>query len=509
MKRLLTRIFRFFWSWGFLKFVLFALTFIVLLYAEEDWRGARAWAATKAQWQARGVSFDFNTYLPPRVPDDQNLAALPLFKLEPDPDPDPQEHGLLSPLALRRAFTHENAGWPESHGNWEDGELVGMEKFKASVTTEYGKVFPGRVPPATVADQFAELYPVVAELREASAARPVCRFNLNYKLEPANQNPMSLITQQIQVSKFLTWDALLALDARDTGRALADIKLNNKIAQGLMHQPMLVAGLVAIGMTAIDLGAVYQGLATHSWSDAQLAELELDLGRLDFVSDYHGLMRGEAIGYVIPLLDQVKEQGSILWHKTDGIDRKSYFPAVWPTGWINLWMVRSVDMDLTASTWADPQARRFFPDAMAGYQSSIERKLNSWTIYLPWNWLFRLGANDYVFNTPGKFAQMQVYVDQARIACALERFRLARGAYPVSSALVAANYFDDPPDINEMPNDAINGEPYHYRLNADGTFLLYSVGWNQLDDGGVEAKLDKGPMRDYTKGDWVWPAVKR
>ncbi len=55
MKRFLTRIFRFFWSWGFLKFVLFATTFIILLYVEEDWRGARTWAATKAKWEARGV----------------------------------------------------------------------------------------------------------------------------------------------------------------------------------------------------------------------------------------------------------------------------------------------------------------------------------------------------------------------------------------------------------------------------------------------------------------------
>ncbi len=509
MKRFFTRIFRFFWSWGFLKFVLFALTLIVMLYVEEDWRGARAWAATKAKWEARGASFDFNTYVPPAVPDDQNLAALPLFKLEADPDPDPQEYGLLVPLTFRRAFTHENAGWPESHGNWEDGELVGMEKFKASVTAVYGKAFPARVPPASVAAQFAELYPVVGELRAASAARPVCRFNLSYKLEPADQNQLSLITEQIQVSKYLTWDALLALDAHDPDRALADIELNNKLARGLMDQPMLVSGLVAIGMTAINFGAVYQGLATHAWSDAQLADLEVNLGRLDFISSYHGLLRGEAVGFLIPELDQVKEQGLVRWHKEDGIERKGYFPTIWPNGWIDLWKVRSVDIDLTASSWADPQTRRFLPREMAIYQAEIQRKLDSWTIYLPWNWLVRIGSNDYVFNTPAKFAQMQVYVDEARIACALERFRLARGVYPVSSALVAAAYFDDPPDTNEMPNDPMNGEPYRYRLNADGTYLLYSVGWNQRDDGGVEAKENPGTPRPYMQGDWVWPTLRK
>ena len=510
MKRFFTRIFRFFWSWGFLKFVLFAITLLVLLYVEEDWRGARAWAATKAKWESRGVSFDFNTYLSPPVPDDQNLAALPLFKLEPDPDPDPERHGYLVPLSLRRAFAHDDTNSLEHRGDWESGRLFDMGKFRTSVAAQYGATFPGHVPPVGAATQFAELYPVIAELREASAARPLCHFEQNYKFDASKQSEMSSITEQIQVSKFLTWDALLALDARDTDRALDDIRLNNKLARGMVDQPILVSGLVAIGMTAIDLEAVYQGLATHAWSDAQLAELEVDLGRqLDFVSDYHWLIRGEAVGFLIPELDQVKEQGSVLWHKKDGIERQSYFPTVWPNGWIDLWKVRSVDIDLTASTWADPQARRFFPEAMASYQAETERKLDSWTVFLPWNWLFRLGANDYVFNTPAKFAQMQVYVDEARIACALERFRLARGVYPSTLALVAGAYFDDPPGTNEMPLDVMNGELYHYRLHADGTYLLYSVGWNQRYDGGVEAKQANGVSRDYAQGDWVWPMVKR
>jgi hypothetical protein len=499
MKRFFLRIFSFFWSWGFLKFVLISITLVILLYVEEDWRGARAWAATKAKWEARGVSFDFNTYLPPPVPDDQNLAALPLFKLEPDPDPDSERHGYPVPLALRRAFSHDQTNSLENRGDWQNGRLFDMKSFRTSVAAQYGAVFPGRAPPAGASAQFAELYPVVAELRGASVARPLCRFE-NYRLEPSEQNQLGLITEQIQVSKFLTWDALLALDARDTDRALDDIKLNNKIVRALMDQPVLVSGLVAIGMTAIDFGAVYQGLATHAWSDAQMGELEVNLGRLDFTSDYHGLMHGEAIEFLIPSLDQVKEQGSVLWHKKDGIERKSYFPTVWPSGWIDLWKVRSVDLELTASEWADPESRRFRPEAIAKYQAETDKKLNSWTVYLPWNWLFRLGANDYVFNTPHKFAEMQVWVDEARIACALERYRLAHNSYPPTlDALV-------PACIDELPHDVMNGEPYHYRLRTDGTFLLYSVGWNQRNDGGVEVMEDN--VRDYNKGDWVWPTPK-
>jgi hypothetical protein len=48
-------------------------------------------------------------------------------------------------------------------------------------------------------------------------------------------------------------------------------------------------------------------------------------------------------------------------------------------------------------------------------------------------------------------------------------------------------------------------QPLHYRRKDDGKFLLYSVGWNEMDDGGREtsAKTQCGSP-DYTQGDWVW-----
>jgi hypothetical protein len=44
------------------------------------------------------------------------------------------------------------------------------------------------------------------------------------------------------------------------------------------------------------------------------------------------------------------------------------------------------------------------------------------------------------------------------------------------------------------------------RGRADGTYLLYSVGWNQTDEGGkVVYKTDSPKQIDYDQGDWVWP----
>ena len=96
-----------------------------------------------------------------------------------------------------------------------------------------------------------------------------------------------------------------------------------------------------------------------------------------------------------------------------------------------------------------------------------------------------------------KFAAIQASIDLARVACALERFHLTHGEYP--DALDALS----PQFIAQVPHDIINGQPLHYRREANGQFVLYSVGWNETDDGG-QVVLKKNGSVDRTKGDWVW-----
>ena len=63
-----------------------------------------------------------------------------------------------------------------------------------------------------------------------------------------------------------------------------------------------------------------------------------------------------------------------------------------------------------------------------------------------------------------------------------------------------------PQFISQLPNDVLTGEPYKYRLTGGGQFVLYSVGWNEKDDGGMPGKS----IFDDKQGDWVWlyPAEK-
>ncbi len=95
--------------------------------------------------------------------------------------------------------------------------------------------------------------------------------------------------------------------------------------------------------------------------------------------------------------------------------------------------------------------------------------------------------------------------EMAVAAIAIKRFQLRTGKPPPYLATLVPQY------LPRLPRDQMDGRPLRYRLNADGSFVLYSVGEDGLDDGG-----DPGlpyPSRQ-TPGLWegrdaVWPQAVR
>ena len=505
MKRFFAKIGRFFWSWRFLKFVLWSvlgvITLLIFLYVEEDWRGARAWAATKAEWEAKGETFDYHKFIPPPVPDDQNLAAIPLFKLEPVKNSDGTTY--MTQVALNRAMRDDlpSFDFPQ-WGNWMRGELPDMAKIQKVLDADYALAFKDTKPPDDSLAQFNALYPFFADFLAASATHPVFRMNQDYAASPPAVRPLGPITAQIKLSKVLTLHAILALDHHQSDLALADIKTNYKLLSGVKRDPSLVGGLVAIGMNAINSSVIYNGLVRHAWTDAQLVEIDDTLKPINFLVDYQFAMRCEVAQSVANLECFVKSshRHSRVFEGFDPqVPLMSRFAPRWPDGWWDDNKSQMAGFLFQSLAGVDPQARLVFPKIAIDLHNQIEQANARWDAYAPWKILANIAAGP-VTNATHQYAQAQVWVDEARIACALERYRLAHGVYPDSLDALAPAY------IEAGPHDIMNGEPYHYQLRPDDTFLLYSVGWNQTDDGGkVVYKTDSPKQIDYEKGDWVWP----
>ncbi|HEX7861393.1 MAG TPA: hypothetical protein VF773_13755 [Verrucomicrobiae bacterium] len=93
-------------------------------------------------------------------------------------------------------------------------------------------------------------------------------------------------------------------------------------------------------------------------------------------------------------------------------------------------------------------------------------------------------------------------------AIALERYRLAHREYPDSLAHLV------PAFLKSAPADFMDGQPLRYRKNADGRYLLYSVGLDCTDQGGAgrvpTRRIQRGfepPMMPDGAGrtENVWP----
>jgi hypothetical protein len=497
MKRFFLRVLRFFWWWRFLKFLFFSAALVVLLYVEEDLRGARMLADAQARWKAAGFSLDPASYIPPPVPDDQNLAALPEFQYEPDP----KNPGWVIPARLRDAIDAVNHG-----GTLQTYQL--HEDFAADVQAAYARKFPGITPPQSAVEQLEQLYPFIVKLRSAAATRPLFRLNEDFTTHPIWARPISLTVRQLGLAKLLWFHSRLALRENKSAVAARDVGIGLQIARGLGPQPTLVSALISIGIVGIERGILYEGLGQHAWSDAQLTVFEKEFGSLDEITMGKQSLAGEEVAFGQVMLRELRGFAVTSGGLIKGIDddppnltfEDTLFFDCWPRGWQDSNAALSLELVRRAAAVLELKSREVDVKSFEQLRGEFESR-GMVASMAPWN-ILALVSTSMMINVDKQIARAQVADDEACIACALERYRLAHGAYPAALDALVPAYID------ALPHDVMNGEPFHYRVNGDGTFLLYSVGWDQKDDGGTIAYRDPSSASiDFDHADWVWPMM--
>jgi hypothetical protein len=160
-----------------------------------------------------------------------------------------------------------------------------------------------------------------------------------------------------------------------------------------------------------------------------------------------------------------------------------------PSGWVYQNMVTIAKLDDKRFDGFDFENRTILPNKVEGQSHAVENVLHHSS---PYTFLADIGALDVAkaFQT---LAYNQTLANEAQIVCALEHYHLAHSEYPETLDALAPQF------IEKIPHDIIGGQPLHYRRTNDGKFLLYSVGWNEKDDGG-----SSGTLAEVKIGDWVW-----
>ena len=493
---------------GFLvAMVVLAVVLVWFFYVEEDARGERAWEVVKKNIEDGGESVDYHDLSPPEIPDEQNLGAIPLFHVVTvrDGQTISQTNGVKAAL---HTISPEFDSLPKA-GAWLKGETTDMGPIEKYLSKRYLEVF--KSPPSNpfLTDEIDALCPALNDLRQAAALRPQCRLPFDYTSNPPYSRALLPTTSLLSLAKIINLHTLAALQDKRPEVALDDIELTLKIDGGARDEPILVSGLVAAGIMSIQLDSVWEGLNEHAWTEPQLVELQEELSKIDFLSDYDLCIRGEALGFTAQTMDYLRDHRTAAALVMDlsteeGLKHRNPLTrfAAWitPRGWFDRAKARAVSLYFRAARESvDIEARRVYPGKV---EPLINESRDVHLFSIP---DIMVGvATGPIFNSAASFSEVQFRVDAAGIACALERYRLAHGSYPDSLTALS------PYAPKGLPTDLMNGEAYHYKLRPDGTYLLYSVGWNMVDDGGKVAYKPNDPSHalDREHGDWVWPCLK-
>jgi hypothetical protein len=517
------RFVRWLFCWRNFKRSLFRIaclaTLIALFYTEEDWRGWHAWNKFKREWEAKGEHFDFASAVPRPVPDDQNFALTPVIASSYETYFDKSGHEVRprntnvvdrlsmmtwrdNPWAEAQIPKSDNPDWLASKKTdlkaWQDF-FRSKPPTKSRETNAYPVVPQPQSPADDVLLALSKFDPAIEEVREASQL-PYSRFPLTY----GNGEPADILLPHLAAlhscAQVLSLRALAELQNGQNEKALADVKLSLYLADSIRTEPFLISQLVRNGILQMTLQPVWEGLAAHKWSDAQLMELDQALAKFNLLADFKLSMRSE-MGFQGAIIEYFRHQPEqMINFSTDKYRNQGLpFPAriVWqliPSGWFYQNQLKIARRMVESYLPLADENQGIISQTLAKRaDAALEADTRHST---PYNLL-----EHELFPAFGaaakKFAYAQNSVDLARVAIALERYRLAHGEFPESLDALAPQFME------KIPHDIINGLSLHYRRTDDGQFVLYSVGWNETDDGGVVGLTKSGGVNNE-KGDWVW-----
>jgi hypothetical protein len=480
------------------------VTLVALFYAEEDWHGWHAWNKFKHEWEAKGERFDFASVVPPPVPDDRNFALTPVVASSYLHILDKSGHRIKPPNTniidrLEMTVCNKDEQPTNGIGRWQKSTgsdlKVWQQYYRAlAATTNLFPVAPQpQSPPADVLLALSKYDSAIEELRQAGQL-PSSRFPLNYDDDDPNAILLPHLVALRRCSQMLQLRAAAELQNGQSDKALADVNLMLRLVDSIRTEPILISHLVRIAMTQIALQPVWEGLAEHKWSNEQLVSLDSELAKLNFLSDYGIAMRGEqacSAGTIDSLRHKRKSNICNVFTKDDW-----GFPRLFPGGWYYQNQLRYCRF---FTRWylplADVEHGIFPPASLRNAVVALDAEFKRVS---PYNQLEAM-LLPALGGAVKKFASGQSSADLARTAIALERYRLARGEFPESLDVLAPQF------IAKLPHDVINGRPLKYRRTSDGQFVLYSIGWNEADDGGtVVFRKGSTPGVDISQGDWVW-----
>lgn len=308
----------------------------------------------------------------------------------------------------------------------------------------------------------------VLRLVEQGAARPRCRFELEYF-----RGSTLLVNHThglLTVNALLRAKALLEANRGEPENAWRTIETMLIFAEALRTEPVILSQAARFGQLDTVSETIQKICAIAMPDDETARRIENALATSDVPTlataiDFARVTRNTWH------MGQTEE----LWEFEDLLQRRGGI-TVWTDPYLTLALANRAVRQ--ADRAALLRSLQHLAEAAARPYWETPAQMD-WNKELPKYCVFArtLSMDYYLDNQAGTLAKIRI----TRTGFALMRHKAAHGTYPAALADV------DPQFLGETLLDPYSGKPLVYRTEGDG-FALYSLGANRQDDGGQENK---------------------
>jgi hypothetical protein len=260
-----------------------------------------------------------------------------------------------------------------------------------------------------------------------ASRRTHCRFPIRYEDGVAALLPH--LSPLRNLAKIHRLRSLAELTAGQTDAALIDVHESLQLAKLIRDEPLLISFLVRGAIVGISIQPVWEGINSHRWNESQLATIQADFEGMNLFESFKETLQCERLE-AYQAICWARDRPSGFFDLISGGDIPSDGKLRWldrsiPSGWFYQNQL-GADRFYTVSFFPtiDFEAGRINPKAATAAVRAVETTRTG-----PYNVLCKVfvGAMDAAAR---RAALSQTDVEEAEVACALERYRLAHGKLP-------------------------------------------------------------------------------
>ncbi len=419
------------------------------------------WRAVVHEYREAGEPVYFEDIVPPSIPPEQNFFVnatwapiVPGLELPADQPPGLLEKALYPGRGIQVGTLLATAAQAPGGASLDAIATILLRAGLTNPKTDY--LLAGDRVLAAIQQLGLDFSPLTG-----TADRVGSQFPINYRAKLTPDLPHLPYLEAL--GDWLVIKAIAEISIGDTDAAAMDSLLIWRLAASVSAEPFIASQQTRRKLLGLFAACIRVGLQRASWSDEQLIALSSALDHNGPLTDLAWALRGER-----------SQLNSVVHTALSGRQPEASTE-------VQAWLGDDVlTLDMNALRVRQVAANRAFqhliehltdetsplePDTLLPSADAAKDLPASATEHLA-----KLAQEASVF------AQVQVTLAQARVACALERYRLDRGEYPASLGAL------EPEWITAVPSDPMTGEPLTYRQDSPTSYVMTSPGWPAADD---------------------------